>query len=248
MKTSRRWRVAFKRALLVVSTLLAMTPAIWAADYASIAYGGEGAWGWAVRNSQAAADKAALDGCNESAPKNDCQVELLKAVARAKGITRVGISGSATSVAEARQQALKECGRPDCKIVDVFAKPGFIAYAMPKDGNGAIFVAWQYKNSGQADKDAVQGCEENAGSPCRLIYSGAIRGRMKTAAPAPAPKPPAPAAAASCRPNTSVIRCSSQCTNGNCIITYENGCRIRVQVNAVYDPFTNQWKYPAPSC
>ncbi len=52
----------------------------------------------------------------------------------------------------------------------------------------------------------------------------------------------------SCRPNTQSIRCSSQCYNGNCVVSYENGCKIRVQVQAKYDPFTSQWEYPSPSC
>jgi len=62
----------------------------------------------------------------------------------------------------------------------------------------------------------------------------------KTVAVAPAP--------ASCRPRTSSIRCTSSCSNGNCLVTYENGCKMRVQVSPSLDPFTNQWTYPSPSC
>ena len=51
-----------------------------------------------------------------------------------------------------------------------------------------------------------------------------------------------------CRPTTSSIRCQSRCTNGNCIVTYENGCEIRVQVQAKFNPFNSQWEYPSPGC
>jgi hypothetical protein len=52
----------------------------------------------------------------------------------------------------------------------------------------------------------------------------------------------------SCRPRTSSITCSSQCMNGNCIITYENGCKMQVQVQPKFNPLNNQWEYPAPAC
>lgn len=52
----------------------------------------------------------------------------------------------------------------------------------------------------------------------------------------------------SCRPNTPSIRCQSNCVNGNCVVTYENGCKLRVQVAPKFNPFNNQWEYPSPSC
>lgn len=52
----------------------------------------------------------------------------------------------------------------------------------------------------------------------------------------------------SCRPTGATIRCQSQCVNGNCIVTYENGCKVRVQVQPQYDPINNLWTYPAPAC
>jgi hypothetical protein len=52
----------------------------------------------------------------------------------------------------------------------------------------------------------------------------------------------------SCRPNKSNISCRFQCTNGSCIVTYENGCKMSVQVQPRYNPFTNQWEYPSPAC
>ncbi len=62
----------------------------------------------------------------------------------------------------------------------------------------------------------------------------------KTAATTPA--------SANCRPRTASVRCTSSCNNGNCVVTYENGCKLRVQVSPTLDPFSNQWTYPSPSC
>ena len=51
-----------------------------------------------------------------------------------------------------------------------------------------------------------------------------------------------------CRPRTSNLVCYSTCSNGDCLVSYENGCKMRVQVNPKFDPLTNNWTYPAPSC
>lgn len=51
-----------------------------------------------------------------------------------------------------------------------------------------------------------------------------------------------------CRPRTSSLRCQSNCVNGDCVVTYENGCKMRVQVNSQYNSFNNQWEYPSPGC
>lgn len=76
------------------------------------------------------------------------------------------------------------------------------------------------------------------GKECGLVICSATQGAIK----------PAQATAAPAEPATPTVRCQSQCTNGNCVVTYENGCKMRVQVPAKYDPFSNQWTYPAPSC
>lgn len=52
----------------------------------------------------------------------------------------------------------------------------------------------------------------------------------------------------SCIPNAAARQCRSSCTNGDCLVEYANGCRVRVQVAPRFDPFTNQWTYPPPSC
>lgn len=55
-------------------------------------------------------------------------------------------------------------------------------------------------------------------------------------------------ALADCRPRTNTLQCSSSCNNGSCVVKYENGCQMRVQVQPRFNGFNNQWEYPAPSC
>jgi hypothetical protein len=45
-----------------------------------------------------------------------------------------------------------------------------------------------------------------------------------------------------------VLSCKSLCVNGDCTLTYEKGCQMRVRVNPTFNPLTNQWQYPAPAC
>ena len=51
-----------------------------------------------------------------------------------------------------------------------------------------------------------------------------------------------------CRPHSATLTCQSSCTNGDCIVTYENGCKVRVQVNAKFNSMSGQWEYPSPGC
>ena len=51
-----------------------------------------------------------------------------------------------------------------------------------------------------------------------------------------------------CRPRRTTLHCKSSCMNGDCVVTYENGCKMRVKVPARYDGTQNQWVYPSPSC
>lgn len=59
---------------------------------------------------------------------------------------------------------------------------------------------------------------------------------------------PSNTSSSDCRPRTSQLTCQSRCTNGDCIVTYANGCQMRVRVQAQFNSFSNQWTYPSPSC
>jgi len=52
----------------------------------------------------------------------------------------------------------------------------------------------------------------------------------------------------SCRPTTARVQCRSNCVNGNCLVSYENGCKIHVQVQPKFNPFNNAWEFPSPAC
>ena len=80
----------------------------------------------------------------------------------------------------------------------------------------------------------------------------------KVTAAVPQPTPPKAAKSArvpaetvatgNCRPKTSRITCQSQCFNGDCVVTYANGCKMRVTVASKFNPFNSQWEYPSPDC
>lgn len=80
---------------------------------------------------------------------------------------------------------------------------------------------------------------------CNIVWKG-INRELKT--PKRIISPASAKNNKSCRPNTNPIRCHSNCINGDCVVTYENGCKIQIQVSPKYDPFENRWKYPTPQC
>lgn len=219
------------------------------AEASAIAFGSEDGWGWATRNNQQEANSAALKFCNEYNQKKDCALKATKAVVRAEGGGgRTGYARSYISLADAKKVAIKSCGNASCKVTFEMTKPGFYSLAKSEtDENGKVnfHLTYKFDDSDEVDKQAKQRCESAAGRKCSIIMSGAIPGIYKLrSAPSPSPV----SSEKNCRPNTPTVRCSSQCANGNCIVSYENGCKIRVQVQPRFDSFNNQWTYPSPSC
>ncbi|WP_374580275.1 hypothetical protein [Pseudoduganella sp.] len=153
---------------------------------------------------------------------------------------------------EADKEALRGC-REDaqksgigklarqCKIVTRAKMPGYGALVCGDNG-----CSWS------TGYDSRQAAVDSAYAACAKSYTNCpenniqnwedFAGFGKKAADVSAP------AGADCRPRTSVVNCRSACTNGNCLIQYENGCKIRVQVQGRFNPFNNQWEYPAPQC
>lgn len=217
------------------------------ADAGALATGSGNSYGWATRNTQNLANADALKLCNENNPKKDCKLTVTRAVARAESDKMTSYGYGAAGVAAAKKLALDGC--TGCKVTNVITDPGFysVAQSAPDaEGNGIFHVAYAYDDSDEADRDAVSRCRERSGRECKLVHYGVIPGTIHKALPTSAPA--GQQAEASCRPNTPTVRCTSQCSNGNCVVTYENGCRMRVQVQPRFDGFTNQWNYPAPSC
>lgn len=221
------------------------------AEYAAIAYGDENAaWGWARKTDQKSANAEAIAGCMKSSKAKDCKLDKTVALAEAHGSRRMGWGRSSKSLDEAKKLALTECGHADCKVTFSTTSPGFYSLAKSKDNegkDGVFYLYYESINSDQSDKDAIRTCEERAGRDCSVVWSGAIAGKIAVSSPSAKSTTPVPSAK-NCRPTTQPLHCTSQCTNGNCTITYENGCKMNVQVQPSFDPFSSQWKYPSPSC
>lgn len=234
---------------LAAGLLFASLSASALAQYTAIAFAENNAYGWANKDSQQAANKAALAACAKYAQGATCKLDSTVAIARAQGAETFGYGRSSKSVADAKRVALESCGKPDCKIAWTETDPGFYALARTKeadDGSNRFHFQYREHSSDQVDKIALERCANQAGRECKIIWSGSIAGNVD-AAVAASNKSKA-VNSQSCRPNTPTVRCSSQCVNGNCTVTYENGCKLNVQVQPVFDPLSNQWKYPAPTC
>lgn len=157
-----------------------------------------------------------------------------------------------------------------CKVVSVTSKRTWYAFAYSNNYFGA---GWSSESEKNAKQNAMDSCSEGAkGSTCRVTQVfkndgpepepsslGKLQARIEreaaqrnAAKQKPSPKKLATAPSSNsdsnCRPRGNTLRCSSQCYNGNCTVTYENGCKIRVQVQPKFNPFNNQWDYPAPGC
>ena len=219
------------------------------AEHAAVAYLENDVWGaWATGVSQKEAESSALKSCREAHPKNKCAVQYTAAVAAAGAPDgRFQMSPSTKSKKDAEKTVLDQCGA-SCKITLSRTAPGFFAILGAKKDGDYVAAHLQYgADTGKwAMEEGVRSCKKKFDLPCDIVSFGAMKGAFDAAPVAQAVKPKA--APASCRPNTPSIRCSSNCTNGNCVVTYENGCKMRVQVQPRFNPFSNQWTYPAPSC
>lgn len=152
------------------------------------------------------------------------------------------------SIKVAQQKVMKTCAdnarknkhSGKCKFLGAANGPKYLAFFHTKDGSG--FGVSSNSDRQLAIDEAYAQCSESRECPDTAANVFFDEGEQQSR--------PAKAAAAgdSCRPRTRQIRCRSNCVNGNCVVEYENGCKIRVQVSPRFDPFTNQWTYPSPSC
>lgn len=242
-----------KICLPALALITALMSGLVAAESVAIAYSRSDGnmWGWARKPSQSEANKIALELCNRSAQNRDCALSTIKALVRAEGPGRIGYGWSDKSLSDAKRDARANCKHSDCKVVDVISKPGFITLSRSEydaEGSAIFHVAYAFDNSDEADKKALAQCTERSGRNCKIILSTSIAGTLgKESSASPRPAPPA-ISSQNCRPNTPTVRCQSQCVNGDCVISYENGCKMHVRVSPRYDSFQNTWTYPSPSC
>ena len=243
MKIRKQWIARIATIGLILSGISAAA----LAEYGAIAYGdGATSWAWARRTTPQLANKAALDNCMAGSKAKDCRLDFIVAMARANGGDAQGWGSSKKSLAEAKAQALKACKAKDCKVTFEMTEPGFFALAIPKNSEAdrdLYGMAWGYADSDKADKAANEACRGQGEGDCKHVVSGVIPGHIKGT-----PSNDTPVAAKNCRPTSGVVQCTSQCVNGDCVVTYENGCRVSVHVSPKFDPFSKQWKYPTPSC
>ena len=251
MRATKRWVI---RVALGIALAAHVGGRAWANTFAFAVGDGDGegriAMGWGDAASQSSANAIALKKCNETSPPANCKLWHAKGIARASGKGRLGISVSSVSLDVARRTAIKDCDSPTCKITFETNDPGFFSIAMPADSGDGIsdyYIFWASYDPIRAANEALALCEKAGNSKCSVFRTGLIPGEREAKNTSES-LPPKEASQKNCRPNTSQIQFTSQCTNGNCVITYENGCKMNVQVQARFDPFTNQWKYPAPSC
>ncbi len=101
--------------------------------------------------------------------------------------------------------------------------------------DGPPYAAWNYPTQAQADREAKKGCRDtarNAGKSKAAAKKCAVLTRAKG-------------------PGFGAFVCAEAgCawTNGDCVLEYTNGCRVRVQVAPRFDPLANEWKFPPPTC
>jgi hypothetical protein len=126
-----------------------------------------------------------------------------------------------------------------CKVITRAKGPGYGAVVCGDNG-----CAWGtgHESAQVAVDSAYSSCAESYKScqseniPYWEDFAGFAR------------KPSAKVGDGYCRPRSTHLRCQSTCTNGDCIVSYENGCKMRVQVSPRFDSFQNQWTYPSPQC
>jgi len=204
--------------------------------------------GWSGGRTQAEAIKSAVKSCNGGEPKKDCKPQVLQDLIKVQHGDRLNWEFGFQGVAADRLNATKKWCKPGevCKILEVLTEAGYFAFAQGADGDG-FHLHYGDDSLADAKSDALSQCEKKGQSECKIVGQGAIVGRLTYDDAPDIPSKPV-ASSGDCRPRTSNLRCSSQCTNGSCTVTYENGCRIHVDVSPAFDGFNNQWTYPSPSC
>lgn len=240
------------RVILVAILLLIYSP-LYAQTHGAIAQG-ENYIFWATGDTEWEAEQVAIEGCRKNA--EECDIVYTSGYADATAQNgEVVYSIGPEPIFQHIELALSNCKHNSCKIRDVVTKPGFFSLAnLEEDGvEKGYFVQFGQTTPDKAHKLAISKCNQNmkTESGCKIVVWGAIKGNID--APykdytAPEPSLPVVKSPSSCRPTTNPIRCTSNCVDGNCKVTYENGCVLNLTVQAEFDAFNNQWTYPAPQC
>lgn len=170
-----------KKLFAALLATVALAPGLALADYAAIAFAGDGSGNSGFAKTQADADWEALKKCNERNPKKDCRVQVTKALVKvvnpAEGL--IGYAPSEKSAEDAKAQALKTC--PSCKVEIVMTTPGFWTLAQSKNKTGVRqqWLTYGYTDLTKVRADAIAGCEARTEYQCEVVWSGALAGNVK---------------------------------------------------------------------
>jgi len=85
-----------------------------------------------------------------------------------------GFANNTSSVAQAEQQALKDCGT-GCQVVLRFEN-GCAAYAIDQSGESRAYGWGALKTATEAEKRAMAACEARGGKSCKVQSSGCNKG------------------------------------------------------------------------
>lgn len=234
--------------LILISILSMLSLQALSDTYGAMALDEHGGVAWSIKSTEAEAQLDALRACEEDG-LHVCSLVYHTAliIAESKKEKSVGFGMSDKSLYDIQVEALAECGKSDCVVKKIITEPGFVGLAMSNTEPKNFGWVYGYNDALHAAKEAVKVCNKNkSGSECTDSTVGLIRGNLdaeniqKNTSVSTQPQ--------SCRPNTNPIRCTSNCVNGNCKVTYENGCVIEVTVQPKYDPLNNMWMYPSPQC
>lgn len=157
-----------------------------------------------------------------------------------------------TSMAKAKLAALERCrarlasgGRGGrCEVLMAGNGPAY--WAVVHATNGEVGVALG-DTEASAVQDAFVVCQR--GGECSL--EGAYVWYDSGQRPGKRPPPPkaAQAAPTQCRiPTGQVVRMRTQCVNGECVRTYENGCTVRFQAARCLDKDTQSYVWRPNGC
>lgn len=129
-----------------------------------------------------------------------------------------------------------------CKVMHRQMEPGGGAIVCGKTGcsmhtgsdtkQDAVDSAYQFceqQNYGNCRKTNITAWWDDAGYSNRAIKNPAT---VKTCGPPPG----------------KVVRSTTQCNNGDCSRTFENGCTVRFQATYCHDPFSGKWEWKPDGC
>lgn len=140
---------------------------------------------------------------------------------------------------DAQKDGLSASIAKRCRVLTRAKGPGYGAFVC---GDGGCAWTTGYGDRQEAIDAAYEHCSRSYADCQTTGISSWLDNTGFAASPART------STGASCIPDTTVRQCRSSCTNGNCLVEYTNGCKVRVQVAPQFDPFTNQWTYPSPPC